>query len=136
MKKFVSTKGKHGRKLPAHLWKPGQCGNPNGRPKGSRNKLSDAFIRDLFADWSMAGPSAIQACRLEDPSAYLRVVASLVPKEFNIREGESNFETFIEQFDGQQLDQLITGIIAIGSAQQSQGPQVKALTRRKPDSVH
>ena len=23
-----------------HLWKPGQSGNPNGRPKGSKNKLT------------------------------------------------------------------------------------------------
>lgn len=25
---------------PAHLWKPGQSGNPAGRPKGSKNHLS------------------------------------------------------------------------------------------------
>lgn len=24
----------------AHLWKPGQSGNPDGRPKGSKNKIT------------------------------------------------------------------------------------------------
>jgi len=32
---------------PEHLYKPGQSGNPNGRPKGSRNKLGEAFIAAL-----------------------------------------------------------------------------------------
>ena len=25
---------------PSHLWQPGQSGNPNGRPKGSKNKIT------------------------------------------------------------------------------------------------
>jgi hypothetical protein len=28
---------------------PGQSGNPRGRPKGSRHKLSEAFLADLAA---------------------------------------------------------------------------------------
>ena len=34
-------------------WKPGESGNPAGRPKGSRNKLSEEFIADrLVPTWS------------------------------------------------------------------------------------
>ncbi|MGH6867205.1 MAG: DUF5681 domain-containing protein [Methyloceanibacter sp.] len=32
-------------------WRPGQGGNPAGRRRGSRNRLSEAMIGDLFADW-------------------------------------------------------------------------------------
>lgn len=32
-------------------WKPGQCGNPNGRPKGSKNRFKTAEIREAVERW-------------------------------------------------------------------------------------
>lgn len=60
---------------------PGQSGNPAGRPKGSRNKFAEAFITDLARDWEKSGSAAIEKVRTEDPSTYLRVAASIIPKE-------------------------------------------------------
>ena len=59
----------------------GQSGNPRGRPKGSRHKLSEALLRDLCADFESGGAKAIERCRRERPEIYLRVVASLLPKQ-------------------------------------------------------
>jgi hypothetical protein len=77
--------GQHREKLPrpqlAAPWKPGQSGNPAGRPVGSRNKLSDAVFADIKADWDEHGPEAIARVRMTDPSTYFRVVASLMPKD-------------------------------------------------------
>jgi hypothetical protein len=35
--------------------KPGEIRNPAGRPKGSRNKLGEDFVADLYADWQLHG---------------------------------------------------------------------------------
>jgi hypothetical protein len=65
-------------------WKPGQSGNPLGRPVGVRNKFSEEFVTDFMADWQEHGNSVLERVRKEDPSAYLRVAAVLVPKEMNV----------------------------------------------------
>jgi hypothetical protein len=113
------------------LWKPGQpSSNPLGRPKGSRNKLSESVIKDILADWEVAGPSAIQACRLEDPAAYLRIVTSLVPKEFSIKDSESALASIIDQFEDEQLDQFLglLDAIATGSIEAgNKGQKTKTL---------
>ena len=63
--------------------KPFQAGNP-GRPKGSRNKLAEAFLADIYEDWQQHGPVAIAKVRKDRPHEYLKVVASILPKEIKI----------------------------------------------------
>jgi hypothetical protein len=67
-------------------YKPGQSGNPRGRPKGSRHKLGENFISALQADFSEHGSEVIQAVRTKRPQDYLKIVASILPKEVNVNE--------------------------------------------------
>jgi hypothetical protein len=67
-----------------HRFLPGNSGLP-GRPKGARNKLSEAFIDDLYHDWLEHGIQAIRDVRESRPSDYLKICAILVrsSSEFN-----------------------------------------------------
>lgn len=99
------------RAAPTTAFKPGQSGNPAGRPKGSRHKLSEAFVADIYADWELHGVKTIEAVRLEKPDAYLKVVASLLPKELNVRVSE------LEDLADNELDDQIRDLAqAVGPA--------------------
>jgi hypothetical protein len=65
-------------------FKPGQSGNPKGRPKGARNRLGTQFLEALEADFNQFGSDAIALVREKKPEVYMRVVADLLPKEANI----------------------------------------------------
>lgn len=81
--------------LPAHLrddlkWQPGQSGNPAGRPKGARNKLTESFLEALLKDFQKAseedsslGEMAIATMRAEKPNEYARMIASILAKEID-----------------------------------------------------
>jgi hypothetical protein len=71
----------------ATQFKPGE----GGRPKGTRDKLSRRFIEALAKDFDEHGEEVIQFVRERDPVSYMKVVASLVPKEITGEGGESLF---------------------------------------------
>ena len=66
--------------------KPGEVRNPAGRPKGSRNKLSDAFLRALADDFEAHGKGVVEKVRTERPQDYLKIVASVMPKRMEVED--------------------------------------------------
>jgi hypothetical protein len=59
-----------------------------GRPKGSRNLLQRAFIQALAKDFEEHGEGVIRIVRIEEPATYLKVIASILPKEFLVEARE------------------------------------------------
>lgn len=55
-----------------------------GRKPGSRNKLGEEFVAALQADFAEHGKAAIIAVRTDKPDQYLKVIASILPKDVNI----------------------------------------------------
>lgn len=88
-------------------WAPGQSGNPAGRPKGSRNKLGEAFLDDMLADWEKHGKGAIEKVRETKPDAYLKVVAMILPRDLNVN---------INNMDQLTDDELVERIRSLDAA--------------------
>jgi hypothetical protein len=50
---------------------PGRA-KTGGRLKGSRNVISEAFLKDLAAEWQESGAAALKVMAKEDPSNFVR----------------------------------------------------------------
>ena len=71
------------------LFQPGNPGGP-GRPKGSRNKLTETFLEALHSDFQVHGAVAIEAARVESPLGYVRVVAGLLTQKVEVAHGSGS----------------------------------------------
>jgi Family of unknown function (DUF5681) len=88
--------------MPTTLWQPGQSGNPAGRLRGSRNKLSEEVICALLRDFREHGQKAIAKVRRTQPAAYLKVLALLVPREHKVEHRNP-----IKDLTDEQLESMI-----------------------------
>lgn len=86
-------------------FQPGQIANPAGRPKGSRNRLGEDFVKALADDFEKHGPQAITKVRADRPQDYLKVIASLLPKQAEITVNE------YEQLNDAQLRNALSAAI-------------------------
>ena len=72
--------------MPKPSFQPGNPGGP-GRPKGSRNKLSESFLEALYNDFQANGVATLELARLESPLGYVRMVAALLPQKVDVTRG-------------------------------------------------
>jgi hypothetical protein len=73
-----------------------------GRRKGTRDRISTALLEAIAKDFEEFGADAVKIARVERPVEYLRVVASLLPNEFEITDNrlkdipDDELDAFIE----------------------------------------
>jgi hypothetical protein len=73
-----------------------------GRRKGSRDRIATALLETIAEDFEKFGKEAVLIARKERPVEYLRVVASLLPKEFEI-----TTHNIANELSDDELDALI-----------------------------
>lgn len=66
-------------------WKAGEVANPNGRPKGSRHRISEDFLRDFHNAWEQHGVEALNKVAEDKPHEFVRAAVSLLPKELHVK---------------------------------------------------
>jgi hypothetical protein len=94
------------------MFKPG---NPHayngkgGRPKGARNRLAVRVFDDILAHWTepaargsplCKGQEALETLYRENPGLYLRLTASVLPRELTL-------DTAVSGLDDEELDRMI-----------------------------
>ena len=73
----------------------GQTGNSLGRPKGSRNAVSEAFLQDIYAVWTEAtteenglsstiGINVLRTVAKDQPAKLLAAMVQVLPKDFQV----------------------------------------------------
>lgn len=87
-------------------------GNSKGRPKGSRNQLTEEFIAELHADFIENGSDVIRQVRVESPKDYLKVIGGVISKELIVKS-----ETIKDMSD----DELLGILAAIRSLEAPSG---------------
>jgi hypothetical protein len=63
---------------------PGWSGNPGGSLEATRRSFNKDFLLALAADFEKHGAAAIEKVRKQQPAAYMKICALLVPREMKL----------------------------------------------------
>jgi hypothetical protein len=86
-------------------WKKGETGNPNGRPAGLKNRISQQLVADFSRHFADHGYSAIERVYDENPGLYLKCALSLVPRELLLQVSSPMTEMTDEQLQQAALQE-------------------------------
>lgn len=85
------------------LFQRGDGGNKGGgRRQGARNRISTALLTAFAEDFEKFGEETVRITRVEKPVEYLRIAASLLPKEFEITHSQQ-----LHELSDEELEQFI-----------------------------
>jgi len=91
------------------MWQPGQSGNPNGRPLGSRTVFSTAFCKDLAEVWSQEGREAMVKTAKTNPTVFFATCARLIPNDVRVTV-EQSLPGNLSMEDWQVMKEIIAAV--------------------------
>src|SRR5262245_44857341 len=91
---------------------PGWSGNPGGSLEATRRSFNKDFLLALAADFKKHGATAIEKVRKQQPAAYMKICALLVPREMKVEHSNA-----IKDLTDEQLEAMIEYLEALLEAQ-------------------
>lgn len=92
---------------PATRFKPGRSGNPAGRRRGARDRLTVALLEALAGDFEHRGTDFIARLRTERPDLYVRLLVAIVPRDARFADPCNGVGDMGDDLAGYDLDSLI-----------------------------
>ena len=81
---------------------PGWSGNPGGSLEATRRSFNKDFLLALAADFKKHGAAAIEKVRKQQPAAYMKICALLVPREMKVEHSNA-----IKALTDEELEAMI-----------------------------
>jgi hypothetical protein len=103
----------------AMTFKPGASGNPHGNRYRTRHLLNQEFMQALLLNFRHQGKKAIEKVARNQPAAYLKILALLVPREMQIEHTNR-----IKQMTDEQIEAAIEAIQAMLEQRAGEGTKV------------
>ena len=98
---------------------PGYSGNPGGSLETTRRSFNKDFLLALATDFKQHGASAIAKVRKEQPAAYMKICALLVPRDMRVEHSGG-----IKAMSDEQIEEAIAAIQAMLDARAGNAAQV------------
>ena len=93
-------------------FKQGVSGNPHGNRHRTRHLLNQEFMQALLLNFRHQGKKAIEKVARNQPAAYFKILALLVPRELKVEQSRC-----VKAMTDEQLEQAIEALQAMLAAQ-------------------
>jgi hypothetical protein len=80
----------------------GVSGNPHGNRHRTRHLLNQEFMQALLLNFRHQGKKAIEKVARDQPAAYLKILALLVPRELKVEQNQA-----IKAMSDEEIEQAI-----------------------------
>jgi hypothetical protein len=97
----------------------GVSGNPHGNRHRTRHLLNQEFMQALLLNFRHQGKKAIEKVARDQPAAYLKILALLVPRELKLEHGGG-----VKAMSDEQIEQAIEAIQTMLAARAGEAAKV------------
>jgi hypothetical protein len=108
---------------------PGVSGHPAGRGN-SPGKFSKKFLASLAASWAEHGDAVLQEVRERDAVQYLRICASLIPREVNVYTTDTRPMTQLTQSELEAI--VVTDVSQLEHVRAAAEPLIRRVAEFDP----